>query len=60
MRWLLLVQTRAANQFNQQIRLRIKYMEDEIASTDKLMVVKNNYSWLQKIQGRVYCQWRHD
>ena len=40
-----------ANQFNQQIRLRIKYMEDEIASTDKLMVVKNNYFWLPKGSG---------
>jgi exodeoxyribonuclease-5 len=39
---------KSANQFNQQIRLRIKYMEDEIASTDKLMVVKNNYFWLPK------------
>ncbi len=39
---------KSANQFNQQIRLRIKYMEDEIASTDKLMVVKNNYHWLPK------------
>ena len=39
---------KSANQFNQQIRLRIKYLEDEIASTDKLMVVKNNYFWLPK------------
>ncbi|MBL4586501.1 MAG: AAA family ATPase [Flavobacteriales bacterium] len=39
---------KSANQFNQQIRLRILYMEDEIASTDKLMVVKNNYHWLPK------------
>lgn len=39
---------KSANQFNQQIRLRILYMEDEIASTDKLMVVKNNYYWLPK------------
>ncbi|MFT7101972.1 MAG: exodeoxyribonuclease-5 [Bacteroidia bacterium] len=42
---------KSANQFNQQIRLRIKYMEDEIASTDKLMVVKNNYYWLPKDSG---------
>ena len=42
---------KSANQFNQQIRLRIKYMEDEIASTDKLMVVKNNYFWLPKGSG---------
>lgn len=42
---------KSANQFNHQIRLRIKYMEDEIASTDKLMVVKNNYYWLPKGSG---------
>lgn len=42
---------KSANQFNQQIRLRIKYMEDEIASGDKLMVVKNNYHWLPKESG---------
>jgi exodeoxyribonuclease-5 len=42
---------KSANQFNQQIRLRIKYMEEEIASTDKLMVVKNNYFWLPKGSG---------
>ncbi|MCF8276446.1 MAG: AAA family ATPase [Flavobacteriales bacterium] len=42
---------KSANQFNQQIRLRIKYMDDEIASTDKLMVVKNNYHWLPKGSG---------
>lgn len=39
---------KSANEFNQQIRIRIKYMEEEIASTDKLMVVKNNYHWLPK------------
>lgn len=39
---------KSANNYNQQIRLRIKYMEDEIASGDVLMVVKNNYSWLPK------------
>ena len=42
---------KSANQFNQQIRMRILYMEDEIASTDKLMVVKNNYFWLPKGSG---------
>jgi len=35
-----------ANLFNQQIRARIKWLEDEIASGDYLMVVKNNYFWL--------------
>ena len=35
-----------ANLFNLQIRGRIKWLEDEIASGDYLMVVKNNYFWL--------------
>ena len=35
-----------ANLFNLQIRARIKWLEDEIASGDYLMVVKNNYFWL--------------
>ena len=42
---------KSANQFNQQIRMRILYMEEELASTDKLMVVKNNYFWLPKGSG---------
>lgn len=35
-----------ANIFNQQIRARIRWQEDEISSGDYLMVVKNNYTWL--------------
>lgn len=35
-----------ANLFNLQIRARIKWMEDELATGDYLMVVKNNYFWL--------------
>lgn len=35
-----------ANIYNQQIRSRIRWQEDEIASGDHLMIVKNNYSWL--------------
>ncbi|NQX96945.1 MAG: ATP-binding domain-containing protein [Flavobacteriales bacterium] len=35
-----------ANLFNLQIRARIKWLEDEIAAGDYLMVVKNNYYWL--------------
>ncbi len=42
---------KSANQFNQQIRVRIKYLEDEITSGDKLMVVRNNYFWLPKGSG---------
>ena len=34
------------NLFNLQIRARIKWLEEEIASGDFIMVVKNNYFWL--------------
>ncbi|MBT4775972.1 MAG: AAA family ATPase [Crocinitomicaceae bacterium] len=37
-----------ANQFNQQIRTRILWHEDEISTGDFLMVVKNNYTWLNE------------
>ncbi len=36
-----------ANQFNLQIRARIKWMEDELNAGDYMMIVKNNYFWLQ-------------
>tara|TARA_R100001369_G_scaffold20091_5_gene37069 strand:- start:34704 stop:36140 length:1437 start_codon:yes stop_codon:yes gene_type:complete len=36
-----------ANQYNQQIRSRILYQEEEISSGDYLMVVKNNYFWVK-------------
>ncbi len=35
-----------ANLYNQQIRSRILFKEEELASGDFLMVVKNNYFWL--------------
>jgi exodeoxyribonuclease V len=35
-----------ANQYNQGIRARVLYREDEIGGGDILMVVKNNYFWL--------------
>ncbi len=35
-----------ANLYNQQIRSRILWQEDEISAGDYLMVVKNNYFWL--------------
>lgn len=35
-----------ANMFNQQIRQRILWQEDELSAGDQLMVVKNNYFWL--------------
>lgn len=37
-----------ANLFNQQIRARIRWLEDEIAAGDLIMVVKNNYFWLDE------------
>jgi len=35
-----------ANQYNQNIRSRILFQEQEIAAGDYLMVVKNNYFWV--------------
>jgi len=35
-----------ANLYNQQIRQRILYLEAELSVGDQLMVVKNNYFWL--------------
>jgi exodeoxyribonuclease V len=35
-----------ANIYNQQIRNRIRYLEQEVATGDLLMVVRNNYFWL--------------
>ncbi len=37
-----------ANLYNQAIRNRIRFMEDEIGGGDLLMVVKNNYFWLDE------------
>lgn len=36
-----------ANAYNQQIRFKIRWKEEEISAGDYLMVVKNNYFWLQ-------------
>ncbi|MEI6489418.1 MAG: AAA family ATPase [Bacteroidota bacterium] len=36
-----------ANIFNQQIRSRIRWQEDELSTGDYMMVVKNNYFWLK-------------
>lgn len=36
-----------ANLFNQQIRIRIKGLDERIATGDYVMVVKNNYHWLE-------------
>lgn len=35
-----------ANLFNQAVRSRIRYMDDDLCASDLLMVVKNNYFWL--------------
>lgn len=35
-----------ANQYNQQIRMKIRGQENEISSGDFIMIVKNNYFWL--------------
>jgi exodeoxyribonuclease V len=39
-----------ANLFNQSVRNRIKYFEEELCTGDRLMVVKNNYFWLNEQQ----------
>lgn len=36
-----------ANQYNQQIRNRILWFEEDLCGGDMLMVVKNNYFWLE-------------
>jgi len=36
-----------ANQYNQQIRCRIRGQENEISTGDFVMIVKNNYFWLK-------------
>jgi exodeoxyribonuclease-5 len=40
-----------ANLFNREIRQRVLYMENEITAGDFLMVVKNNYTWLDPDSG---------
>ena len=37
-----------ANGFNQYIRYQVLYLEDELSAGDLLMVVKNNYFWLDQ------------
>lgn len=37
-----------ANQYNQQIRSKIRGQENEISTGDYIMVVKNNYFWLKE------------
>ena len=37
-----------ANQYNAQIRNKIRWQENQISSGDILMIVRNNYFWLEK------------
>lgn len=37
-----------ANEYNQQIRLQIRGQENEISAGDFVMIVKNNYYWLEE------------
>ena len=37
-----------ANQYNQQIRMKIRGQENEISAGDFVMVVKNNYYWIKE------------
>lgn len=37
-----------ANLYNQQIRTKIRWQENEISAGDMLMVVRNNYHWLDE------------
>lgn len=37
-----------ANLFNQAVRARIRYMDDDLCGGDLMMVVKNNYYWLDE------------
>lgn len=41
-----------ANQYNQQFRHRLLWFEEELSAGDRLMVVRNNYTWLQDDQLR--------
>ena len=38
-----------ANIYNQGIRSRILYYEDELTTGDRLMIVKNNYYWVERL-----------
>ncbi|GAA3508193.1 ATP-binding domain-containing protein [Aquimarina addita] len=43
---IILRSNKRANMYNQQIRSRILFQEEELSAGDYLMVVKNNYYWL--------------
>lgn len=39
---------KSANLFNQQIRTRVLWHEEELAAGERLLIVRNNYHWLDK------------
>jgi len=43
----IVLSNKRANQYNQQIRTKIRGQENEISTGDYVMVVKNNYYWLK-------------
>jgi exodeoxyribonuclease-5 len=45
---------KSANIYNNGVRSRILYREEEISSGDRLMVVKNNYFWSKAIDGHEF------
>ena len=42
---------RRTNIYNQGIRARLLWKEDELSSGDRLMIVKNNYFWTKEYEG---------
>jgi len=38
---------KTANAYNQQIRREIMWLDEELSAGDQLMIVKNNYHWIQ-------------
>lgn len=45
---------KSANVYNQQIRARLLYREEELTGGDQVMVVKNNYYWLPESESAAF------
>jgi exodeoxyribonuclease-5 len=45
---------KSANGYNQQIRARLLYREEELTGGDQIMVVKNNYFWLPENESAAF------
>jgi ATP-dependent exoDNAse (exonuclease V) alpha subunit len=45
---------KSANVYNQQIRARLLYREEELTGGDQIMVVKNNYFWLPENESAAF------